>query len=100
MSGREELVRRAQAYANRTGRALGKQLGSGVHGIVFAVESQTEPGRAAIKVHERERDYCRERDVYLRLLDHGTTEIRGWVARPSEYLRACHPTVTISAGMH
>jgi hypothetical protein len=77
MSGREELVRRARAYANRTGCALGKQLGSGVHGIVFAVESQTEPGRAAIKVHERERDYCRERDVYLRLLDHGTTEIRG-----------------------
>jgi hypothetical protein len=77
MSGREELVRRGHGYANRKGRALGKQLGSGVHGIVFAVESQTEPGRAAIKVHEREPDYRRERDIYLRLHDHGVTEIRG-----------------------
>jgi hypothetical protein len=77
MSGREDLVRRAHDYVNRTGRALGQQLGSGVHGIVFAVESQTEPGCAAIKVHEREPGYCRERDVYLRLRERGISEIRG-----------------------
>jgi len=77
MNDREELVRRAQDYARRKGLLLDKQLGSGVHGIVFAVESQTEPGRAAIKVHDREHSYRRERDIYLRLREHGITEVRG-----------------------
>jgi hypothetical protein len=56
---------------------LGEQLGLGVHGIVFVVKIQGEPGRSAIKVHEREKAYCRERDVYLRLQYHGVTDIRG-----------------------
>jgi hypothetical protein len=77
MDGREEIIGRAQEYVHRTGRALGKQLGSGIHGIVFAVESQTEPGRAAIKVHDHETGYQRERDVYRRLQLHGITEVRG-----------------------
>jgi hypothetical protein len=77
MMGREELVRRAQDYVNRTGRTLGKPLGSGIHGIVLAVESQTEPGRAAIKIHEQEAAYRRERDMYVRLRQRGITEIRG-----------------------
>lgn len=34
---------------------------------------------SAIKVHEHERDYCRERDVYLRLRDFEVTDIRGCV---------------------
>ena len=32
---------------------------------------------SAIKVHEREPDYCRERDVYLRLAQHNIQTLRG-----------------------
>jgi hypothetical protein len=75
--GRPDLVRRVQAYPDRKGLLIGKQLGSGVHGIVFSAEYQTEGGRSALKVHERHPHYQRERDVYLRLKEHGITEIRG-----------------------
>ena len=36
------------------GLALGKQLGAGVHGIVYAAECHSEGGRSCLKVHERE----------------------------------------------
>jgi len=74
---RIDLVRRAQEYAHRKGLVIGRELGSGVHGIVFSVQYQTEEGRSALKVHERGPDCARERDVYLRLKEHGVTEIRG-----------------------
>lgn len=74
---REHLVRRAQEYADRKDLVIGKQLGSGIHGIVFSAEYQTEGGRSALEVHERGPDYCRERDVYLRLKEHAITAIRG-----------------------
>ncbi len=74
---RPELVRRAKEYSDRKGVLLGEQLGFGVHGIVFTIKNQTETGRNAIKVHEREADYCRERDVYLRLAEHGVKEVCG-----------------------
>jgi hypothetical protein len=81
MSRNEELIRRAQEYAQQRGMVLGEHIGSGVHGIVFATESQHEnapsPVRSAVKVHEHEADYRRERDVYLRLQEHGITAIRG-----------------------
>jgi hypothetical protein len=73
---RKDLVRRAQQYADRKGLVVRRELGSGVHGIVFSAESQIEGGRSALKVHERGPDYMRERDVYLRLKEHGITEIR------------------------
>lgn len=50
--GRTDLLRRVQDYAQRRGLALGEQLGSGVHGIVFAAEFQAEAVQAALKVHE------------------------------------------------
>jgi len=34
-------------------------------------------GKSAIKVHVRERCYCRERDVYKRLMECELTDIRG-----------------------
>ena len=68
MPTKQELLRRADLYAQRHGLVRGEQLGFGVHGIVFVVESQTKPGRSAIKIHEREEPYQRERNVYLRLL--------------------------------
>ena len=33
---REDLVHRAEEYAARNGLVLGRQLGFGVHGIVFS----------------------------------------------------------------
>jgi hypothetical protein len=54
-----------------------EHLGFGVHGSVFSAENQGKDGRVAIKVHERQPDYLRERDVYLRLKEHEITNIRG-----------------------
>jgi hypothetical protein len=72
-----DLVRRVQEYADRRRLVVGKSLGSGVHGSVFAAESQTQGGQSALKVHERESAYCRERDAYLRLRERDITTIRG-----------------------
>lgn len=74
---KEDLLRRAREYARRFELTLGEQLGFGVHGIVLVAESQTKPGRSAIKVHEREPAYIRERDIYFRLRDQGVTELCG-----------------------
>ena len=54
---------------------LGDPLGSGVHGSVFAAENQMQAIQLAVKIHAREPDYRRERDVYLRLQKHGVFEI-------------------------
>ena len=68
MPTKQELLRRADLYAQRHGPVRDERLGLGVHGIVLVVESHTQPGRHAIKIHEREEPYQRERNVYLRLL--------------------------------
>ena len=71
MIDRPELVRRASEYCRRAGLLLGPQLGFGVHGNVFTALSQSDPDPSAVKVHERERFYRRERDVYRRLAEEG-----------------------------
>ncbi len=78
MPTKEELIRRADRYARKHGLVPGEPLGFGVHGIVLVAASKNKPGRAAIKVHEREESYCRERDVYLRLRDHAINQIRSF----------------------
>lgn len=77
MPTKEELIRRADLYAQRHALVLGEQLGFGVHGIVFVATSKAKPGRVAIKIHEREVSYRQERDVYLRLREHGVSQVRG-----------------------
>ncbi|MBI1831747.1 MAG: hypothetical protein HYR84_09890 [Planctomycetes bacterium] len=57
---------------------LGGELGFGVHGIVLTAQSQGEPGRCAVKIHDREPAYLRERDVYLRLQHKRLSIIRGF----------------------
>jgi hypothetical protein len=42
MSFKEEPLRRALEYAKHNGLVVGKELGFGVHGIVFAMKSQPE----------------------------------------------------------
>lgn len=60
---------------------VGEQLGAGVHGTVFLTESQRKPSdsaaRSATKAHRQKADYCRERDVYLRLQGLGLNFIQG-----------------------
>ena len=72
-----DLHRRAQEYADHKGLVIGRQLGFGVHGIVFTVAGQLEGGGSAVKVHEQPAAYARERDVYLRLQENEITLIRG-----------------------
>lgn len=79
MCVKDDFLCRARDYTQRHGLVLGDELGAGVHGIVFATESQPEKGpsyvRSAIKVHRHQLDYGRERDIYLRLQEHGVTTI-------------------------
>jgi len=81
MSTKDELVERANEYTLRHGRVLARELGFGVHGIVFVTKSQRRKkgtaARSAIKVHLHEAEYRRERDVYLRLQEKAVTSIRG-----------------------
>jgi len=71
----EEILYRASEYCRRQGSELGLRLGRGYHGNVFSVDRESRSRQSAIKVHERERDYIRERDVYLRLQSHDVTSI-------------------------
>jgi hypothetical protein len=77
LMGRSDLHRRAEEYAERKELVIEQELGSGVHGIVFAVASQDGSRLSAIKVHERAEDYARERDVYLQLSANRVVRIRG-----------------------
>jgi hypothetical protein len=72
-----DLLRRAHDYAQGRGLVLGERLGSGAHGIVFAAKYQSKSGRIAMKVHERQKAYVKERDAYLRLKEHAATLVRG-----------------------
>ena|SRR5439155_2659934 len=80
MTRKDTLLLRAEQYAHQNGVLLGDELGSGVHGIVLVAENQTKAGgrepRAAIKIHEHESDFLRERDIYLRLRQHAVKKIR------------------------
>jgi hypothetical protein len=60
----EEFFQRAESYAQKLSLRIERQLGFGVQGTVYSSSRRT-----AIKVHEREVAYQRERDAYLRLRD-------------------------------
>lgn len=71
----EAVEIRAQKHAEAHGLTLGPQLGSGRDGIIWRVNRQSRV--SAIKVHEREKSYARERDAYQRLREHNVDEICG-----------------------
>ena len=81
MSIPSEPIARVREYAKRHALALVDEFGHGVHGSVFAAESQPEKSAGllqwAVKVHKNEADYRRERDIYLRLEENDVTQIRG-----------------------
>jgi hypothetical protein len=49
------------------GLQLAERLGFGIHGIIFVAEDNFKPGKTAIKAHNAEESYLRERQVYERL---------------------------------
>jgi hypothetical protein len=74
----EDLVEAAYAYASRHALEVRKRLGSGIHGIVHVVESKTEPGRRALKLHRDSDSYLREKKVYERLSEKRVSKILGF----------------------
>lgn len=68
----ESQQSRAQQYAEAHGVVIEKNLGFGVQGAVYSTDRQT-----ALKVHDREQFYQRERDVYFRLQDCKVSEVCG-----------------------
>ena len=74
----EHLTQRAQTYASRNTLRLAERLGHGIHGIVYAAESNAEAGSVAVKAHRTTEGYERERNAYLRLKDAGVKEILGF----------------------
>jgi hypothetical protein len=77
MSASPESKSRAETYCRIKGLVYVRQLGFGVHGSVFAAQSQTDGRQSAVKSYERERFYLRERNVYLRLQESSVTHIHG-----------------------
>src|SRR3989442_5342981 len=77
MSIKEELLHRAREYTARYGLSLANELGSGVHGIVLLVKAQAEIAHSAVKIHNQQDAFRRERDIYLRLKERGVKRIRG-----------------------
>lgn len=78
----DEVWERACAYAERNQLSLEDQLGFGIHGSVWTVQSHLQNGQAAIKVFYRQATafeqspYQRERDVYLWLREQAVRSIR------------------------
>ena len=70
MSLYSDAIRRAQEYAIRRGLSIEKQLGGGIQGVAFATSAGS-----AVKAHIREDGFAIERDVYLRLAEHGIDRI-------------------------
>lgn len=65
---------RALHFATKYGRVLEEELGFGVHGIVWSTDQQS-----VIKVHgSAHLYYAREREIYLRLMEHGVIEVLGF----------------------
>jgi hypothetical protein len=77
----EDTIANAEVYSARHRLCLLERLGTGIHGIVFAVESNVEFGPAALKVHYSREPYLRERRVYERLEELGVSERREISAR-------------------
>ncbi len=77
MANRPQLTEAAERYCTARKLAICRELGHGVHGIVFDAKGQAVHDRRAIKIHERETCYTIERDIYLRLADRNVLTTRG-----------------------
>lgn len=89
---RDEVLERANRYAERYGVEFTEQLGFGYDGIVFATA-----GKSAIKTLRFKALFERERDVYMRLEMHGVRDVLGFriphVRRTDEELFVIEMTI-------
>ena len=69
----ESVRNKAEVYAEQQQIEIGRKLGFGWDGTVFATSRQS-----AIKMFKHERLYQRERDVYLRLDEQRVVRILGF----------------------
>ena len=74
----EDLVKAVLAYTSRHALEIRELLGSGIHGIVYVVESKTDPGRRAVKLHRDSDAYLREKMAYERLIEKRVDTILGF----------------------
>ena len=73
-----DLCLEAEAYALRHGLELTGMLGDGPQGSVWKVRGKGKLITWAMKIQASSADYRRERDCYLRLGEHGVTELEGF----------------------
>jgi len=76
IEGEDIATRRFAAYLERRNLRLARFLGSGKDGVVYEVESNAFPLFAAVKSFYHFAKFERERDVYLRLRELKTREVR------------------------
>jgi len=74
----EELMEKAEAVARERGCTIGERLGSGIHGIVIVLESESKAAMTALKVLWSAKPYRRERETYERLMEARVTKVRGF----------------------
>ena len=74
----EALIVTARTYAFQHGLTLAERLGSGKDGIVYLVESNTFPGKTALKILHDADAYRRETQVYKRLRTRGIHAVAGF----------------------
>ena len=69
---KSSLQAKAEKYSKKNNTMIARELGFGTQGIVYKTLHNT-----AIKVHALERNYRRERDVYIRLKERDIQSVRG-----------------------
>lgn len=74
----EELLENAEAFARAHGGSPGEELGSGIHGTVVVLKSESGLADTALKIHSSAEPYRRECEVYERLLDLGVRKLLGF----------------------
>ena len=76
-----EVEQRARDYCDRRGYSIDSRLGVGTQGSVYVInipsQSSDRLDQVAVKFHDREIAYNRERDVFLRLRDLQIEEVGG-----------------------
>ena len=71
-------IQNARTYTARHGLQLAERLGFGVHGIIHVAESNSNPGKTAIKIHRHTEPYFREREIYEMLKAAHISELCGF----------------------
>ena len=73
----DEVKRRIDQFQADRGLTLEQCLGVGTQGTVFVLTNPSLSHRVAVKFHNRQAAYERERGVYLRLRELATTHVCG-----------------------